>query len=268
MTWGQDLLANVAALLDSAKWKVAVEQSHDGFQIDIVATDPSGREVIIECKAYSRLAGLRTVREFASIVEYLRQSKPDLEGWLVTTQGFTTNAQRALARYGLIGRTLDDLRSQFADSIGEAANRAGTFKQQARDERRRQRRVFVIMPFSDAMLDVFVFGIRWAANELKAVAERADNLEHNGEIITEIRQAIEQYDAVVADTSGANPNVCYEVGYAHALRRPTVLICKHGEKLPFDLQGTNHLLYRNILDLREPLKRKLEAALRTSKSDI
>jgi len=32
------------------------------------------------------------------------------------------------------------------------------------------------------------------------------------------------YDAVVAETSGANPNVCYEVGYAHAANTPTILI--------------------------------------------
>jgi hypothetical protein len=48
----------------------------------------------------------------------------------------------------------------------------------------------LIMPFSDQMLDVFVLGIRWAASELGAVAERADDLEHNGEIISEIRHAM------------------------------------------------------------------------------
>ena len=120
------------------------------------------------------------------------------------------------------------------------------------------------MPFTDEMLDVFILGIRWAAKEVAAVAERADDLEHNGEIIGEIRKAIAEYDAVVADTTGANPNVCYEVGYAHALQRPTVLICRDGERLPFDLKGTNYLMYANILSLRDPLKVKLAAALNRS----
>ena len=91
--------------------------------------------------------------------------------------------------------------------------------------------------------------------------DRADDLEHQGEIIDEIREAIRTYDVILADTTGANPNVCYEVGFAHALDRPTILICQTGEKLPFDLRGTNHLMYRNILDLREPLREKLAQAL-------
>ena len=111
------------------------------------------------------------------------------------------------------------------------------------------------------MLDVFILGIRWAASELEVVAKRADDLEHDGEIIGEIRKAIAEYDVVVADTSGANPNVCYEVGYAHALNKPTILICRKGTKLPFDLQGTNHLMYENIIGLKKPLKEKLKAAL-------
>lgn len=105
---------------------------------------------------------------------------------------------------------------------------------------------------------------RWAAKEVNAVAVRADDLEHNGEIIEEIKKAIAEYDVIVADTTGANPNVCYEVGYAHALQRPTVLICRDSERLPFDLKGTNHLMCANILSLRDPLKVKLAAALNGS----
>jgi hypothetical protein len=262
---GSDLAAKVAALLDAAGWKVAVEQSQQGIQVDIIARDPQGQEIIVECKAYERLAGLRTAREFGSTVEYLRETNPTLRAWLVTTQGFTPNAQIALARHQIDGLTFDDMRQRFATDAKQLKGRTTEWKRQAEDARREQSRVFVIMPFTDAMLDVFILGIRWAANELNAVAERADDLEHRGEIIGEIRTAIAAYNAVVADTTGANPNVCYEVGYAHALKRPTILICRRGEKLPFDLQGTNHLMYSNILALREPLKAKLASALDASK---
>ena len=113
------------------------------------------------------------------------------------------------------------------------------------------------------MDDVFILGIRWAADQLGAVAERSDDLEHNGGIIAEIKTANQQYDVIVGDTTGGNPNVCYEVGYAHALEKPTILICRKGEELPFDLQGTNHIMYPNVLGLRAPLKEKLQAALAT-----
>ena len=264
MTSGSHLVAEVAALLENLHWTVKVEQPRDGVQVDILAQDPSGQEFVVECKAYSKLAGLRTVREFASAVEFFRETSPDLQALLVTTQGFTPNAQKALARHRLLGQTVDELRGRFPADRNKLGARVDALKAEVEHARSKQRRIFVLMPFTDEMLDVFILGIRWAANEVDAVAERADDLEHNGEIIGEIRKAIAEYDAVVADTTGANPNVCYEVGYAHALRRPTVLICRNGERLPFDLKGTNHLMYANILSLRDPLKVKLAAALNRS----
>jgi hypothetical protein len=218
--------------------------------------------VAIECKAFRSLVGLRSAREFASTIEYLRSSKPGLEGWLVTTSGFTYNAAKALKQYGLVGLTLQELTQKFQTTVQPTAKRLEMWTTRIEEERRKQQRIFVVMPFSDDMLDVFILGIRWAASELGVIAERADDLEHNGEIIEEIREAIRGYDAVVGDTSGANPNVCYEIGYAHALDKPTILICRKGEKLPFDLQGTNHVIYPNILSLREPLKERLRQALR------
>ena len=261
MTSGSNLVAEVAALLEDLHWTVKVEQPRDGIQVDILAQDPSGQAFVVECKAYSKLAGLRTVREFASAVEFFRETSPDLQGLLVTTQGFTPNAQKALARHRLLGQTVHELRGRFPADRNKLGARVDALRAEVEHARSKQRRIFVLMPFTDEMLDVFILGIRWAANEVDAVAERADDLEHNGEIIGEIRKAIAEYDAVVADTTGANPNVCYEVGYAHALRRPTVLICRNGERLPFDLKGTNHLMYANILSLRDPLKVKLAAAL-------
>ena len=264
MTSGSKLVAEVAALLENLRWKVTVEQPRDGIQVDILAKDPQGQEFVVECKAYSKLAGLRTVREFASAVEFFRETSPDLKALLVTTQGFTPNAQKALSRHRLLGQTVDELRGRLPADRNKLGKRVDALQVKVEEARSKQRRIFVIMPFTDEMLDVFILGIRWAAKEVDAVADRADDLEHNGEIIGEIRKAIAEYDVVVADTTGANANVCYEVGYAHALQRPTVLICRVGEQLPFDLKGTNHLMYANILSLRDRLKVKLAAALNGS----
>ena len=262
MISGLELEAEVAALLEDLQWTVKVEQPRDGIQVDIFAQDPSEHELIVECKAYSNLVGLRTVREFASVVEFFRETRPNLQAWLITTQGFTPNAQEALARHRVLGLTVDELRGKSPAGRSKLGVRVDKLKAEAEHARSKQRRIFVLMPFTDEMLDVFILGIRWAAEKVNAVAERADDLEHNGEIIGEIRKAIAEYDAVVAETTGANPNVCYEVGYAHALQRPTVLICRDGERLPFDLKGTNHLMYANILSLRDPLKVKLAATLK------
>lgn len=258
---GAELEARVAELLDGAGWDVEVGKRQDGIQLDIMAVMPGEAPLVVECKAYRQLAGLRTVGEFASIVTFLRESEAALQAWLVTTTGFTPNAAEALQRYQIQGFTLDELQQKLGQRGPKPSKEAGAWEVDIGRARSQGKRVFAIMPFSDEMLDVFILGMRWAASALGVIVERADDLEHHGEIIHEVREAIRTYDAVLADTSGANPNVCYEVGFAHALKRPTILICRKGEQLPFDLQGTNHLMYRNILDLREPLRAKLAAAL-------
>lgn len=266
MNLGEQIVAQVATILEQAGTSVDIESNQKGIQVDLIATESDGRKIIIECKAYTQLVGLRTIHEFASSVSFLRETEPNLKAWLITTSGFTSNAQKALAHHRIEGLTIEDLRHRFGVSDRSSEESEKDWKEKAEQNRKKQKRIFVIMPFADEMLDVFIFGIRWAASELNFVAQRADDLEHNGEIINEIRTAIEKSDAVVADTSGANPNVCYEVGYAHALRKPTVLICRQGGKLPFDLQGTNHLMYENIVSLREPLKAKIESTLKSYKT--
>ena len=261
MTSEPELVAKIANLLANAGWNVDIETGEKGILLDIKATKPDNGIVVIQCKAYKQLAGLRTAREFASVIGYLRQSQPDLHGWLVTTSGFTKRATDELERFRLKGLTVRELSHQLTSKTVDATNVRKRRAQDVTAARSRHRRIFVITPFKDEMDDVFIFGIRWAAERLDAVAERAGDLEHNGEIITEIRAAIEQYDVIVGDTTGGNPNVCYEVGYAHALNKPTILICRKGEKLPFDLQGTNHIMYPNVLKLRAPLEEKLKAAL-------
>ena len=246
----------------NAGWELTIETAEEGIRLDIEATSPDKQAVVIQCKAYKQLAGLRTAREFASVIGFLRESKPQLQGWLVTTSGFTKRAMHELDRFRLKGLTVRELSHHLTPKSIIGTNAQEKRAQDVTDARSRYKRIFVISPFDDEMDDVFILGIRWAADQLGAVAERADDLEHNGEIVAEIKAAIQQYDVIVGDTTGGNPNVCYEVGYAHALNKPTILICRKGEKLPFDLQGTNHIMYPNVLGLRAPLKEKIEAALK------
>lgn len=91
MNLGEQLVAQVATILEKAGSVVDIESNQKGIQIDLIAKESDGCKIIIECKAYTQLVGLRTIREFASSVSFLRETEPTLKAWLVTTSGFTSN---------------------------------------------------------------------------------------------------------------------------------------------------------------------------------
>jgi hypothetical protein len=48
---------------------------------------------------------------------------------------------------------------------------------------------------------------------------------------------------VVAELTGRNPNVLYEVGMAHCLGKPVVLLCQTQGDIPFDLSTRRVVIY-------------------------
>ena len=77
---------------------------------------------------------------------------------------------------------------------------------------------------------------------------RADKISEPGLITSQVIQHIVDDPLVVADLTGSNPNVYYELALRHAIRKPLVqLICK-GDKLPFDVAGMRTIPF----DLTDP----------------
>ena len=72
----------------------------------------------------------------------------------------------------------------------------------------------------------------------------AEKMASEGQIIETILRSIEQADFIVADLTGNNPNVMYEIGYAQALRKPLLLIIQQDSgRLPVDMSGHLFLVY-------------------------
>lgn len=126
--------------------------------------------------------------------------------------------------------------------------------------------VFVLMPFNEAFDDVYELGINAVAKHLGMRCNRVDNIEFNDSILMRIYNEIQRSDIVIADMSGRNPNVFYEVGYAHALQKDVVLLTQQVDDIPFDLKGYNHIVYQGkVTLLRELLETRLKAWLRESR---
>jgi len=95
---------------------------------------------------------------------------------------------------------------------------------------------FVLMPFDAEFDDVYSDLIAAPLLEAGFEVRRADSLLNQRNILADVVTGIADADLIVADVTGLNPNVMYELGLAHALGKRTVMITQTLELLPFDLQ--------------------------------
>lgn len=72
---------------------------------------------------------------------------------------------------------------------------------------------------------------------------RADEIYSTGAIIDDIHKAILNSQICIADVTGRNPNVSYELGMAHALRKPAIIITQNVKDVPFDYQHLRIITY-------------------------
>ena len=232
-----------------------------GNQIDLLVseTTPSGRIVrtAVECKAYTSAVGLHTVNSFAAVVYLLRHRQLIEKAAVVATNGFTAMARTAANEHQIELIDFAELQARLP-ALGPQPEIEPETEPPPEPGRTR---IFVVMPFSREFLDVYVLGIRAVAEQLGLVVERADDVEHSGDILELIRDKIRGCDLVIGDTTALNPNVMYEVGFAHGIGKPAVLVSRSGQELPFDLASTNHILYDSIVELRDRLERRLRALL-------
>jgi hypothetical protein len=95
----------------------------------------------------------------------------------------------------------------------------------------------------------------------KVECARGDDIFGSNVVMEDVKAAIATADLVIADLSDQNPNVFYEVGIAHTLGKPVLLLSQSIEDVPFDLRHRRVLPYeytpigckRLVARLREPV---------------
>ncbi|PLT92239.1 hypothetical protein BMJ34_24985 [Sinorhizobium medicae] len=112
------------------------------------------------------------------------------------------------------------------------------------------------MPFAPEFDDIYKLGIQETAADHNVVAERVDEQFYSETMIERIYRQIDAADFIIADMTGKNPNVFYEVGYAHAKGKLCTLLTQETTDIPFDLKHHRHLVYGGSI-------RRLKALLAT-----
>jgi len=122
--------------------------------------------------------------------------------------------------------------------------------------------VFVLMPFATEFRDVWT-AIEQTSTELGVSCVRADRITVPGRISQQIVEAIHAASVIVADVTGNNPNVMFELGYADALGKPIVVLNQRLADAPFDLKDWRQIEYTTtaLRDLKVTLASFLDQTL-------
>jgi len=127
--------------------------------------------------------------------------------------------------------------------------------------------VFVAMQFGPPFDTLYTEVIRPTADGLELNVIRIDEIAGPGIIFEDIKRQIAEAKIVIADITAPNQNVFYELGYAHALNKPTILLAQRGKQLPFDIHSYRVIFYDDSIggkpELERNLQKHLEAILGT-----
>ena len=119
--------------------------------------------------------------------------------------------------------------------------------------------VFIAMPIvpGDVALDDVLDAIKEAAKRCGLHAERVDEAHSNERITDRILESIRRAEYVIADLTGARPNVFYEAGYAQGLKKTPIYIARDGTKLEFDLKDYPVIFFKGMKELKDALENRL-----------
>jgi nucleoside 2-deoxyribosyltransferase len=128
---------------------------------------------------------------------------------------------------------------------------------------------FVLMPFQEEFNEVYAQLIKGPFESAGFEVFRADDFDHQQSILKDIVVSIAKANVIVADLTYSNPNVYYELGLAHAMKKAVVLMTQDIDSLPFDLKSYRHIEYSvHFADFQKAHKAVTELAVKIFNKEI
>lgn len=130
---------------------------------------------------------------------------------------------------------------------------------------------FIITPISNENSEIRskAYGlidavIRPVLSELGFKSRDPLEIANPGSITNHIITELINVDLVIANLTGPNPNVMYELAVRHAANKPVVTLAEHGTVIPFDIYAERTLRYFDSISGGEPIKKELHRAIEAS----
>lgn len=103
---------------------------------------------------------------------------------------------------------------------------------------------FVLMPFAPPLGNHYSLIYEPAIKKAGLKPVRADaDIFATGKIMEQVWSGINAAKVLVAELTSRNPNVFYELGIAHALKKPVVLVSSNEDDVPFDVRHIRVIYY-------------------------
>lgn len=137
------------------------------------------------------------------------------------------------------------------------------------------KKCFVVSPIGDAGTDIrknadqlYQHIIKPVCEKCGFIAQRVDEFNTSESITQEILDALNDYELVIADLTGHNPNVFFEIGYRTKSQKPIIHLKRKDEIIPFDVSAIRTFEYDlTDLDMVTATKDRLEQVIKNFKYD-
>jgi hypothetical protein len=141
------------------------------------------------------------------------------------------------------------------------------------DPSRDAKSCFVVMPFGGVWDHYYAQIYEQAIRDAELIPVRADEVFRAGSVLQDIVDLLSRAAVVLADITDNNRNVHYELGLAHALGKPTVLVAPKGAQLFFDVGQERMLSYEKDdpfwgAELRKKISQALKETIRSPETAI
>jgi hypothetical protein len=286
-----EMLAKVVGYRSTADWRfLDLLRSANQYglvtgvgKITPVALTDIGRDVVAPSTPSGRPRALReafrTVEDFKKVQDFYQGKKLPEDEFFENTlnREFSIPRERVKAFIETFTSNLNYLHAFRSDPVAPGPTLERDFRSTEPDVpspndpgsgRQFLDTCFVMMPFGTWMdtyyREIFVPAIRDAGME----PVRADELFSTGSVIEQIWEQITRAKVLLADLTGKNANVFYELGLAHAANKPVVFTTGSLDDVPFDLRHLRVAVY----DIRDPswgekLKVSLSTYLKAAKAE-
>lgn len=122
---------------------------------------------------------------------------------------------------------------------------------------------FVLMPFRDPFLRIYEDHIKPTLENIGLRVMKSDDFFATREVIEDIWEYINKARIIVADVTGRNSNVFYELGLAHTVGKPVIILTQDKNDVPFDLRHIRYFKYTDNKKGWKELRRNLKNAVMT-----